>query len=264
MKLKGKTALITGGGSGIGAAITERFVAEGAKVCITGRRKEKLEQEAAAFSSKSVVTCPGDVSIYDDVKRMVAVAAAFGDRIDVLVNNAASDVMGPITELDPDDWRRVLEINLTGPFLLMRETIPHMISNGGGSVINIASIGGLRCMPGAPAYGTSKAGLIFLTQQAALEYGPFKVRCNAVCPGATRTEMLEEAVSGVAKGMGTDVDGILARFSSHVPLRRVSEPAEMAGVCTFLASDDSSFMTGAVLVVDGGATIVDIAGASIS
>ena len=132
MKLKGKTALITGGGSGIGAAITERFVAEGAKVCITGRRKEKLEQEAAAFSSKSVVTCPGDVSIYDDVKRMVAVAAAFGDRIDVLVNNAASDVMGPITELDPDDWRRVLEINLTGPFLLMRETIPHMISNGGG------------------------------------------------------------------------------------------------------------------------------------
>ena len=210
------------------------------------------------------MTCPGDVSIYDDVKRMVAVAAAFGDRIDILVNNAASDVMGPITELDPDDWRRVLEINLTGPFLLMRETIPHMISNGGGSVINIASIGGLRCMPGAPAYGTSKAGLIFLTQQTALEYGPFKVRCNAVCPGATRTKMLEEAVSGIAKGMGTDVDGILARFSSHVPLRRVSEPAEMAGVCTFLASDDSSFMTGAILVVDGGATIVDIAGASIS
>jgi dihydroanticapsin dehydrogenase len=264
MKLKGKVALVTGGGSGIGAAITEGFVAEGAKVCITGRRKEKLEQEAAAFSKESVVTCSGDVSSYDDVKRMVAATAGFGGRIDILVNNAASDVMGSITELHPDDWRHVLETNLTGPFLLMKETIPHMIENGGGSVINIASIGGLRCMPGAPAYGASKAGLIFLTQQAALEYGPFVVRCNAVCPGATRTDMLEKAVSGIARGTGADVDGILARFASHVPLRRVSVPSEMAGVCVFLASEDSSFMTGAVLVVDGGSVIVSVAGASIS
>jgi meso-butanediol dehydrogenase / (S,S)-butanediol dehydrogenase / diacetyl reductase len=264
MRLEGKVALVTGGGSGIGAAIAERFVAEGAKVCITGRRAEKLAQQAASFPGGSVVTCPGDVSNYDDVKRMVAATVYFGGRIDILVNNAASDVMAPITELAPEDWRKVLEINLTGPFLLMKETIPRMIQGGGGSIINISSIGALRCMPGAPAYGTSKAGLIFLTQQAALDYGPFKIRCNAVCPGATRTEMLEEAVSEIAKGMGTDVDGILAKFSSHVPLRRVSRSAEMAGVCSFLASEDSSFMTGAVLVVDGGATIVDVAGASIT
>ena len=264
MKLRGKTALITGGGTGIGAAITERFVAEGARVCITGRRKEKLDQEASRFFRESVITCTGDVSKHDDVKRMVSTTVTFGGKIDVLVNNAASDAIGRITELDPDDWRRVLEINLTGPFLLMKETISIMIQNGGGSIINIASIGGLRCMPGAPAYGTSKAGLIFLTQQAALEYGPSKIRCNVVCPGATRTAMLEEAVSELAKGMGTDVNGILGRFASHVPLRRVSDPREMAGVCVFLASDDSSFMTGAVLVVDGGANIVDVAGASIS
>jgi meso-butanediol dehydrogenase / (S,S)-butanediol dehydrogenase / diacetyl reductase len=263
MRLKGRTALITGGGTGIGAAIAERFVAEGARVCITGRRKEKLDQQAAAFSGESVLTLAGDVSIHDDVKRMVAATVAFGGGIDILVNNAASDALGPIAELDPEDWRRVLEINLTGPFLLMKEAIPDMIERGGGSIINIASIGGLRCMPAAPAYGASKAGLIFLTQQAALDYGPFGIRCNAVCPGATRTKMLEEAVSGIAKETGADLDSILARFSSCIPLRRVAAPSEMGTVCTFLASDESSFMTGAVLVVDGGATIVDVAGASI-
>jgi meso-butanediol dehydrogenase/(S,S)-butanediol dehydrogenase/diacetyl reductase len=223
-----------------------------------------LDQEASQFSRESVITCTGDVSKHDDVKKIVSTTVTFGGKIDILVNNAASDAIGRITELDPDDWRRVLEINLTGPFLLMKETVSIMIQNGGGSIINIASIGGLRCMPSAPAYGTSKAGLIFLTQQAALEYGPSKIRCNVVCPGATRTAMLEEAVSELAKGMGTDVNGILGRFASHVPLRRIADPREMAGVCVFLASEDSSFITGAVLVVDGGANIVDVAGASIS
>jgi meso-butanediol dehydrogenase/(S,S)-butanediol dehydrogenase/diacetyl reductase len=264
MKLKGMTALVTGGGTGIGAAITTRFVAEGAKVCITGRRKEKLDEQAAAFPRESVLAYPGDVSCHEDVKRMVAATVEFGGRMDILVNNAACDALGPVTELDPDDWRRVLDTNLTGPFLLMKESIPHMISAGGGSIINIASIGALRCMPGAPAYGTSKAGLVFLTQQAALDYGPVGIRCNALCPGATRTEMLEEAVSGIGKGMGVDVDGILARFSSCVPLRRVSAPSEMAAVCAFLASEESSFMTGSVLVVDGGEIIVDVTGAAIS
>jgi meso-butanediol dehydrogenase/(S,S)-butanediol dehydrogenase/diacetyl reductase len=264
MKLKDKVAIITGGGTGIGSAIAQRFIAEGAKVCIAGRRKEKLEQVASGFSKESVIICPGDVSKYEDVKRMVTTALTFGGKIDILVNNAASDAPGSITELSPEQWRHVVEINLTGPFLLMKETIPHMIKNGGGSIINIASIGGLRCMPGAPAYGSSKAGLILLTQQAALEYGPFRVRCNVICPGATRTTMLEEAVSEIAKGTGTDLNGILDRFSAHIPLRRVAQSSEIAGACYFLASEDSSFVTGAVLVVDGGANVVDISGASIS
>ena len=264
MKLEGKTALITGGGTGIGAAIAERFVSEGAKVCITGRRQEKLEQRLAAFPRGAAVTCAGDVSIHADVRRMVTTTVAFGGGIDILVNNAAYDVTGSITELDPDDWRRILEVNLTGPFLLMKETLPHMIRNGKGSIINISSIGGIRCMPGCPGYGTTKAGLILLTQQAALEYGPLGVRCNVVCPGATRTEMLEEAVSGMAKDAGMDMECLMDRFCSHVPLRRVSGPDEMAGACTFLASDDSSFMTGAVLVVDGGSNVVDVSGASIA
>jgi NAD(P)-dependent dehydrogenase (short-subunit alcohol dehydrogenase family) len=264
MRLKGKAALITGGGTGIGASITERFIAEGALVCITGRRREKLERQASRFSKESVITCPGDVSNQDDVKRMVSKTISFGGKIDILVNNAATDAFGSVTELDPDSWRQVLETNLTGPFLLMKEAIPKMIENGGGNIVNIASIGGLRCMPGAPAYGSSKAGLIFLTQQAALDYGPSKIRCNVVCPGATRTEMLEEAVSEIAKDMGTDLEDILDRFASHVPAKRISDPVEIANVCVFLAGDESSFMTGSVLVVDGGANIVDVSGASLS
>ncbi len=261
MKLAGKTALVTGGGTGIGAAITERFIAEGAKVCITGRREERLAETAARFPSGSVLGCAGDVSVYADVKRMVAATVDFGGQIDILVNNAASDVYGFIKDLDPADWQRVLDVNLTGPFMLIKESLPHMIENGGGSIINVASIGGIRCMPGSPAYGTSKAGLIHLTKAVALDYGPYKVRCNVVCPGATRTEMFEATLTEIATAQGTTVDALLEHFSSPVPLRRVSTPAEMAGVCVFLAGEDSSFMTGAVLVIDGGAVVVDVAGA---
>jgi meso-butanediol dehydrogenase/(S,S)-butanediol dehydrogenase/diacetyl reductase len=216
----------------------------------------------AALSPGSAVACLGDVSNHDDVKRMVAATLAFGGGIDILVNNAATDVYGLITDLDPADWQRVLAVNLTGPFLLMKETLPHMVEKGGGSIINVASIGGLRCMPGSPAYATSKAGLIHLTKMAALDYGRFGVRCNVVCPGATRTEMFEDTVGEIAEAKGTDVESIFQGFATPIPLRRVSEPVEMAGVCAFLAGADSSFMTGAVLVVDGGAIIVDVAGVS--
>jgi meso-butanediol dehydrogenase/(S,S)-butanediol dehydrogenase/diacetyl reductase len=264
MALKGKVAIVTGGGTGIGAAITQRFIAEGAKVCITGRRKEKLEQEAAAFPQDSLITCPGDVSKQEDVKKMVTATLTFGGKIDILVNNAGTDAPIPVTELPLEEWRRVLDTNLTGPFLLMKETIPYMIKNGGGSIINISSAGALRCMPTAPAYASSKGGLILLTQQAALDYGPSNIRCNVICPAATKTTMLDEAVSQIAKNMGTDLNGIFARFSAHIPLRRLAEPREIASACYFLASDDSSFISGTVLVVDGGANVVDISGASIS
>jgi NAD(P)-dependent dehydrogenase (short-subunit alcohol dehydrogenase family) len=262
MRLEGKTALVTGGGTGIGAAITARFVAEGAKVCITGRRKDRLDQRAAAFTAGLVLPCPGDVASLDDIKRMVACTMEFGGAIDILVNNAASDVYGMITELDPQDWQRVMDVNLNAPFLLMREVLPHMMKKRAGSIINIASIGGIRCMAGSPAYGTAKAGLIHLSKAVALDYGPYGIRCNAVCPGATRTEMFEETLGKIAEAKGTDVESLLRQFSAPIPLRRVSAPVEMAGVCAFLASEDASFMTGAVLVVDGGAIVVDVAGVS--
>ena len=264
MKLKGKVALITGGGTGIGNAIAERFVGEGAKICISGRRQEMLDKVARSLPAGNVATCPGDVTKYKDVERMVETALKFGGRLDVVVNNAGIDPGGTVTDVDVELWRQVIEINLTGAFLVMKAAIPHMIKGGGGSIINISSLGGLRCLPGMAAYCSSKAALIMLTKQAALDYGPFKVRCNAVCPGATRTAMLEEALSPLAQTLNTDVDGVFARISSNVPLHRVAAPNEISGICSYLASDDSSFMTGSVLLIDGGAAVVDVAGAALS
>ncbi|OGO06441.1 MAG: hypothetical protein A2Y92_00170, partial [Chloroflexi bacterium RBG_13_57_8] len=245
MDLQGKVALITGGGRGLGVAITKRFVKEGARVCITGRHRETLEKVAKTLPKGSVHVCPGDVSRDEDARRMVEETVKFGGKLDVLVNNAASDVKGRITELDPADWRKVIETNLTGPFLLMHFAIPFMVKAGGGSVINIASLGGTRCLPACPAYNSSKAGLIMLSQQAALDYGPDKIRVNAVCPGGIDTELLDEMILPMAKALKTDKQGALDYFSKHVPLRRVSKPEEITGLCVYLASDESSFMTGA-------------------
>ncbi|MDD3825823.1 MAG: SDR family oxidoreductase [Anaerolineae bacterium] len=265
MKLEGKVALITGAGTGIGAAIAERFVADGARICITGRRKEVLDRVAQSLPPGRVLRCVGDVTRFEDVTRMVETALVFNGKLDVLVNNAAIDPGGTtVVDIDPEIWHRVLETNLTGPLYLMKASIPHMIKGGGGSIINIASLGGLRCLPGMPAYCASKAGLIMLTKQVALDFGPARIRCNAVCPGGTRTEMLETSLSPLAEALGTDLDGVFERISSMVPLGRTASPAEITGICSYLASDDSTFMTGSVLLIDGGAAIVDVSGAALS
>ena len=258
MRLKGKIALVTGGGTGIGAAIAERFVAEGARVCITGRRQEVLDSALSAHPPGSAVACSGDVSIDEDAERMVKTALDFGGRLDILVNNAGINPQGGVIELDSAVWRKGLDVNLTGPFLLMKAAIPHMIEAGGGSVINISSLGGVRCLPGAPAYAASKAGLIMLTQQTALDYGKHGVRCNVICPGAVRTDMMDKPIEFIANVLKMDKEAILKLVPSDVPLQRMAEPSEITGTCVYLASDDSSFTTGAVIMVDGGASIVDV------
>ena len=265
MRLSGKTALITGAGTGIGAAIAERFVADGARICITGRRQGKLKEVAQSLADGSVLTCSGDVTKLEDARRMVETTLRISGKIDILVNNAAIDPGGTtIVDQDPDLWQRVLDTNLTGPMYLMKLSIPHMIEAGGGSIINIASLGGLRCLPGMSAYCTSKAGLIMLTKQVALDFGPAKIRCNVVCPGGTRTEMLEESLAPLGEVLETDLEGVFERISSMVPLRRTASPGEISGICSYLASDDSTFMTGSVLLIDGGAAIVDVSGAALS
>jgi len=264
MQLEGKVALVTGGGTGIGAAIAKRFAAEGARVCITGRHQEMLDKVASDLPDGAVITCAGDVSNYEDVARMVSTTINFGGKLDVLVNNAGIDSHRSITEIDLEDWRRVLDVNLTGPFLLMQASIPHMIEAGGGSIINIASLAGLRSVPSAPAYCSSKAGLIMLTKQVAFDYGPSKIRCNVICPGAVRTPTLELGMNGLKNVLNSDIESALTYFTSNSPLRRAAVPTEISGVCSFLASDDASFMTGAVLVVDGGAAIVDVNAVAVS
>jgi meso-butanediol dehydrogenase / (S,S)-butanediol dehydrogenase / diacetyl reductase len=260
MKLSGKVALITGAGLGIGAAVASRFVAEGARVCINGRRQDRLDQVARSLPAGSVITCAGDVSRDKDVEIMVKATLGFGGRLDILVNNAGIHPAGSVTDLDPGAWRQTLEVDLTGPFLLMKAAIPHMVRVGGGSIINVASLAGLRCIPGQPAYCAAKAGLIMLTQQVAMEYGPQKIRSNVICPGGVRTETVEKSIGGLAEKLGTDNDGVFARLSSNVPLRRVAVPDEISGICSYLASDESSFMTGSVIVIDGGAAVVDVSG----
>lgn len=263
MKLKGKVALITGGGTGIGAAVAERFIEEGAMVCISGRRKEMLDKTAKKISSAKLTTCVGDVAEEKDTERMISATVTFGGRIDVLVNNAAINNHGPLADLNSGDWRQVLDVNLTGPFLLMKAAIPHMIDNGGGSIINIASVGGTRCLPGFPAYCTSKAGLIMLTQQAALDYGRHNIRCNAVCPGGVKTDLTASEFGQFGKMLGMETDEYLDLIAEEIPLRRFAQPKEMGGICTFLASDDSSFTTGSTILVDAGTAVVDVVGASI-
>jgi meso-butanediol dehydrogenase / (S,S)-butanediol dehydrogenase / diacetyl reductase len=264
MQLEGKVALITGGGTGIGAAIAERFIAEGAKVCITGRRQEMLDEQASRMPKGFITTCVGDVANFEDATKMVEKTVSFGGKLDILVNNAGIDPPGSVTEIDPAVWRKVIDTNLTGPLYLMKLAIPHMKKAGGGSIINIASLAGVRCIPAMPAYCSSKAGLIMLTQQAALDYGVYRIRCNAVCPGGTRTTMIENSMAGLAKTLKKDLDGTFEYFAKNVPLRRVAYPHEIAGTCVYLAGEDSSFVTGSVLMVDGGAAIVDISGAAVS
>jgi NAD(P)-dependent dehydrogenase (short-subunit alcohol dehydrogenase family) len=264
MQLKGKTALVTGGGKGLGAAIAKRFITEGAKVCISGRQQAALDETAGLLPSGTMATCSGDVSKLEDVQRMIDTTMDFGGGIDILINNAGIDPAGSVVDLDPEVWRQVMDVNLTGPFLSMKVAIPHMIKAGGGSIINISSLGGLRCLPAMPAYASSKAGLIMLTKQAALDYGRHKIRCNVVCPGATRTKMLENSLRPLGEPLNTDLDGVFDHITSTTPLRRVATPEEMTGICTYLAGDDSTFMTGAVLLIDGGAAIVDVSGATLN
>jgi len=264
MNLKGKVALVTGGGTGIGTAIAERFVADGAKVCITGRRKEMLEKVAKSLPSEALAICPGDVSKEEDVKRMVETTVKFGGKLNVLVNNAAINHPASIAELDPKLWREVIGVNLTGPFLLMKAVIPLMIKEGGGSIINISSLGGMRCLPSMPAYCSSKAGLIMLTQQAALEYGRNNIRCNAVCPGGVKTDMTKKDFGQFGKMLGIEPDTFIEQIAVEIPMHRFAASEEMGGLCSYLASDESSFMTGAVLTIDGGTAVVDVVGAAIT
>ncbi|MDR3271448.1 MAG: SDR family oxidoreductase [Peptococcaceae bacterium] len=262
MSLQGKTAIVTGGGTGIGAAITRRFVTDGLQVVITGRREAPLQQVAESLPAGRVVPCAGDVTQPEHAQRLVETALGITGHIDVLVNCAGVTAHHSITETDLEEWRSVIDINLHGPFLCMRAVIPQMIQQGGGSIINIASMAGLRCAPQSPAYCTSKAALIMLTQQAALDYGRYQIRCNAICPGFVYTDMTENEFKQLSADLGTDSQTFLASALRDVPLPP-ARPDKIAGVCSFLAGEDSAYLTGIVIPADGGSAIVDLFGAGI-
>ena len=195
---------------------------------------------------------------------MVDATIEFGGKIDVLVNNAGIDPAGTVVDIPIEQWKQIIDINLTGPFLMMKAAIPRMIEIGGGSIINIASLAAVRNIPAMPAYSASKSGLIGLTNAVALDYGPQGIRCNVVAPGPIRTEMLEHSMAGLAQTLNTDVTGALNCLTRFIPLRRPAMRDEVSGAVVFLASDESKFITGTTIMVDGGACVVDPCGAAVS
>jgi meso-butanediol dehydrogenase / (S,S)-butanediol dehydrogenase / diacetyl reductase len=264
MGLSGRVALITGAGSGIGAATALRFLGEGAKVCITDIASAPLQETASSAPSGSLTTCVGDVSDAEDVARMIDATLAMEGKIDILINSAGIDPSGPGVDADPAQWKKILDVNLTGPHLTMKAAIPHMIEGGGGAIVNISSLSAMRYIPGRAAYSSSKGGLVSLSQAIAVEYGPLNIRCNVVCPGAIRTPMFERKTRPLAEMLEKDLEWIFEKFTSFSPLRRIGTPEEIAAICSFLAGEDSSLLTGAVLTADGGTSLIDANGAAMS
>ena len=248
MRLKDKVAIITGGGTGIGEAIAKTFAKEGAKVVVTGRRKDTLERVVRDIERAGgrALAAPGSVTQEVDVQSAVAsTVRAFG-RIDVLVNNAGNLFhAGPLHETTDQIWDETLDIFLTGTFRFMRATIPHMLKQGGGSILNISTTAGLKAIPCFPAhaYAAAKAGVIMLTKTVAIQYAKDQIRCNSICPGGVDTP-------GVA-GWLSDPK---ARewFDSIHPIGRMGRPEEIAAVAVYFASDESTGTTGSIFAVDGG------------
>lgn len=243
--LTDKVVLITGGGSGIGAASARRFCGEGARVAVADIATDAAEQTALSLGAE-VLALSGDIAVAADAERMVAACIEHFGGIDILHNNAASGTMGRIAEIDPGEWQRTLAVNLTGHFLMTRAALPPMLAQGGGVIVNMATAAAIRAEEGIGAYATAKAGVIAFTRQIAVEYGRHGIRANCICPGAVATPPTLAFIDAV--------DGIQARMEEANPLRRIAHPDELASVVAFLASDESSYINGATIMVDGGAT----------
>lgn len=250
-----KVALVTGGGSGIGAAVARRLAADGYAVAVTGRRAGPLEQVAAEIGGIAVVA---DSGVAADAERAVAETVAQLGGLDALVCNAGIGGEGSLPQLDPALWEEVLRTNLTGAFLAARAAIAHLVTRRG-AIVTVSSVAGLRASPASLAYCASKAGLAMLTQCIALDHGPDGVRANCVCPGWVRTPMADGEMDALAGRLGTDRDGAYATCVRDVPLRRPAAPGEIAATVAWLLSDAAAYVNGAVLPVDGGHTPVDVA-----
>ena len=244
MRLENKVAIITGGGSGIGLSCARTFCREGAQSVIFGRRKDRLDNAVTEIGDKALAVS-GDVTRIEDLRRLVKTTLDTYGRIDILVNNAGVFNGSPLHEMSDSDWENTFDVNLTSIFKLTREVLPHMMSKKSGSFIHIGSILGLVATPNVAAYNASKGALNQFSRSIAVEYGSHGIRSNAVCPGLIATEMTEDLMQDEA---------LMNEFRKNYPIGRFGEPEDIAQACLFLASDESSFITGAVLPVDGGYT----------
>ena len=249
--LEGRVALITGSASGQGRAAALRFAAHGAAIAIvdiddegsaeTARRVEALGAEAAVI--------PADVSVQADVEAMVAATVERWGRLDVLYNNAAVQMSGRLVECTEDDWDRTIATNLDAVFWACRAALPAMLEGEGGSIINTASVLGLIGSEGYVAYGAAKAGLVALTRQIAVEYGP-SVRANVIAPGSIDTPRFRKVAAEM-----DDPEGFVAGLAKTIPLHRLGTAEDVASIALFLASDLSAYVSGAVIPADGGLAV---------
>lgn len=245
MRLKDKVAIVTGGARGIGKAVAHRFLSEGARIVITDVREEQLDATRKELSALGEVEglC-ADVTARADVDRVVQETVTRFGRIDVLVNNAGIAAFEPFLEHSEESWDRTLSVDLKGVFLMGQAVARQMVTQGGGgSIVNMASTNGILGEKLLAAYNAAKAGVILLTKTMAIELGPHNIRANAVCPGFILTELAAES--------GAD-QSFIEEYISKIPLGRYGRPEDVAYLCAFLASDESSFITGAPIIIDGG------------
>jgi 3-oxoacyl-[acyl-carrier protein] reductase len=243
MRLDGKVAVVTGGGSGFGAGIVQLFAAEGARVVVADVNERAAEEVAAGIDAVAVAA---DVTREDDTKRMIDAATGRFGRFDILVNNAGvTHVNQPMTEVSEADYDRVFAVNVKAIYWAAKHAVPVFRAQGGGAIINTASTAGIRPRPGLTWYNGSKGAVITITKSMAVELAPDRIRVNALCPVAGETPLL-------ASFMGGDTDEHRARFIATVPLGRLSTPLDVARAALWLASEDAGFITGVALEVDGG------------
>lgn len=249
MRLQNKVSIVTGGSRGIGYAVADAFLREGAKVVLCGSRSETAEQAADALrrTHPRAALLPLGVDVADEaaVAALVQAALAEWGRIDILVNNAGVTAAGPLFDTTDEAFEAVLRVDLLGAFHCIRAVAPVMREQGGGSIVNTSSIVGVYGGRMQSAYAASKFGLNGLTKSCAKELGPYGIRVNSVAPGVVETDMVAGAVSEQA----------LAALQAATPLGRTAKPSELAGAYVYLASDEATFTTGAILHVDGGIVI---------
>jgi len=244
MRLKNKTAIITGGVSGIGLATARAFCKEGAKVILFGRRKEKLVSAANELGD-SVLIVQGDMTHNDDLDQLINKTLNNFKGIDILVNSAGLFNGAPLHEISDSQWDEMMDINIRSVFQLTRRVLPIMMAQKSGSIVHISSILGLIAVPQVAAYNVSKGALNQFSRSIAVEYGPYGIRSNSICPGLIETDMTADLMKDTS---------LMQEWSKEYPIGRFGKPEDVASACLFLASEESSFITGTVLPVDGGFT----------
>ena len=252
MKFQGKSAIVTGGASGIGKASAKQFATEGANVVIADVNPdgEAIARQIGRETQKDISFVQADVSKAADAERLIEEVLRQHGQLEILHNNAGILIVGDVTTIPEVDWDRCIDINLKSVYLVSKYAIPAMQQTGGGVIINTASTAGMSGGSGYSVYGASKAAIILLTQCMALDFARHNIRVNAVCPGPTATPMIVPS--------DADRQSTLERWAAELPIGRAGEPEDTAKAVAYLASDDASFVTGTAFVVDGGRLLTGI------